>query len=248
MDESGNPLNAALTATLTDVSALFDTDLGSKSVTAGAIAIGPYGDDTLASLYGPRKLRLQIRNGTRDLIKPIEKDDVAGALDFGSITIAKRDASGWAVTLGLPAATPIPYLSQNNAVRPLVDSEEAWGYVADRLDAAATEVDILQLELDVPHKDEPGIVLKFASKLDKDTLRAVDGSDKVLEKQLQAIAAKPATVRILIDDASWKNYFTIFGEVLLVILTLPILLVLAIINIKTIAYSAGKAVDLLMPS
>ena len=246
-DESGNPLTVALTATLTDISALFDTDLGSVSFSTGAVSIGPYGDDALASLYGARKLRLRILNGTRDLIKPIEKDDVPGSFDFGSITIAQRDAKGWAVTLGLPAATPLPYFSQNNAVRPLVDSEEAWGYVATRLDTASTEVDIMQLELDVPHKDEPGIVLDFVSKLDKDTLRAVDSSDKVLEAQLKAVAAKPATVRILIDDARWTNYLAIFGEILLVLLTLPILLVLAIINIKTIAYSAGKAVDLLMP-
>ncbi len=245
VDESGNPLTVALTATLTDISALFDTDLATVAVTSGAISLGPYGDDALASLYGARKLRLRILNGTRDLIKPVEKDDVSGTLDFGQITIAQRDAKGWAVTLGLPAAQPLPYLSQGNVVRPLVDSEEAWGYVATRLDVAATEVNIMQLELDVPHKDEPGIVLDFVSKLDKDTLRAVDSTDKVLEVQLKALAAKPATVRMLIDTASWTTYFTIFGEALLVLLTLPILLVLAIINIKTIAYSAGKAAGLL---
>ncbi len=247
VDENGNPLNAALTATLTDVSGLFDSDLGKVSFSTGSIAIGPYDGDALAGEFGARKLRLRILNGTREVVKAVDKDDVPGAtLDFGSITVAQRDATGWAVTLGLPAAKPLPYLSQGNAIQFFVDDEEAWAYVGDKLDVA-TEVNIMQLELDVPKRDEPGIVLNFVSKLDKDNLRAVDGSDKVLETQLQVLADKSVTVRILIDDSSWKATLALFGEIILVAITLPILLVLAVINIKTIAYSAGKLVDLILP-
>jgi phosphatidylserine/phosphatidylglycerophosphate/cardiolipin synthase-like enzyme len=249
VDENGAGLQAPLTAKLTDISGLFDYDLGAAQLMAGGFSIGPYSDDILAGAYGPRRLRLNVYNGTRAVIAPIEKDDTsAAALDFGKITIPQRDASGWAVTLGRPVAQAIPFLSHNNAVRILVDSEEAWGYLSDRL-ATADELNIMQLELDVPKHDEPGIVLKFSPALTATNLRAIGTSDSLLEDQIKQIAAKPAThVRILMDDGSWTNVLVIVGEAVLLLIVLPLTLVMALINIKTLAYAAGKALDHILHS
>jgi phosphatidylserine/phosphatidylglycerophosphate/cardiolipin synthase-like enzyme len=254
IDENGAALSAQLTAKLTDISGLFDNDLGTVKFNNGSISIGPYDADALAGEFGPRKLRLSIFNGTRSLMSPIsqklwEKDDVSDSvMNFGQMKIAQRDASGWAVTLGLPATQPLPYLSQGNAVRILVDSEEAWGYIADRLGAAATEVDILQLELDVPKHDEPGIVLKFSPALDASNLRSVQSTDTLLESQLQQLATKNVVVRIMMDDGSWKNILVIIGEALLLLLAFPITLIMAIINYKALAFAIGKGVSYLFHS
>jgi hypothetical protein len=79
--------------------------------------------------------------------------------------------TGWAVTLG-GSANALP-VRDGNAVRLLIDNENAWGHVSDAQVKATSSINIMQLEFDMPPAYHPAppneqseIVLSFDRPVD----------------------------------------------------------------------------------
>jgi phosphatidylserine/phosphatidylglycerophosphate/cardiolipin synthase-like enzyme len=91
----------------------------------------------------------------------------AASHDLGDIKVNRADAEGLLVThrTGVPA-----FVSEGNAVKLLVDGEEAFGRVADEMKLAAHSIDMTQLFFAVPDdfnkdepKEKPALIFKFSA-------------------------------------------------------------------------------------
>jgi phosphatidylserine/phosphatidylglycerophosphate/cardiolipin synthase-like enzyme len=163
---------------VSDVSALFSTDLGhADSGPDGRFSV-PYLSDATPEL-GTRKLGIRVVTQSRRKLYYDEKSDVAGAmLAVGDITLKKAETNGFAVTLGgSVAALPV---RTGNAVQTLIDDEDAWKYLQHAMSAAAASIDVMQLELDLPPEfkaapsdEEPEIVIAFDGPVDPASPRPV---------------------------------------------------------------------------
>jgi phosphatidylserine/phosphatidylglycerophosphate/cardiolipin synthase-like enzyme len=230
LDAGANPL-AGLHVEVVDVSALFDSTLGSADTAAdGTFTTGSYDADALAGVYGTRRLAIRVWSHAHRLVHEIRQDDGAAAvLALGDIAVPAASAPGFAVTLG--QSGPPQRLSHENAVQFLVDDLDAWRAVADTLTNATSSIDVMQLEFDIPRFDptpaneRPEIVLEFGAGLGPGPgdVRKVDNTDVRLERLLLQRARDGLQVRVLISDARfWQlstGYLLLVG---LILLALPI--------------------------
>jgi hypothetical protein len=247
VDEHGAPL-ANLRVVIRDESG-FSSDLTPKD-SDGRFPV-QYADDATPEL-GTRKLGVYVYTQGHRLLYKTSKDDVATAvLPLGDITIPSAEATGWTVTLGgSPAALPV---RDGNAIRVLIDNEAAWGHLKNKMLTAATSINVMQLEFDVPNiegvagvdpEEPPEIVLSFAGPVDPLKPRAVneatDFRPEILLRQKSAAGVKS---RVLIPTL---NAFTHISPARL-LLPFPLLVALlegvfaAIFNGHLGSYSKLKA-------
>jgi phosphatidylserine/phosphatidylglycerophosphate/cardiolipin synthase-like enzyme len=166
-----------------------------------------YDPDILATTYGPRILVLRIYASAYRLVLEQKIPDTASAtLDFGDLMITQSDASGWVVSLA--GATTLFPVRAGNAIRFLIDDQEAWGHVSDKMVNSMSSIEVMQLEFDIPHDfnsdpnlEPPDIVLQFDAPLDAADLRIVHRpKDYRPERVLLDRSAHGVKVRILIND------------------------------------------------
>lgn len=122
-----------------------------------------------ASSTSPRTLTLTVYTSCfRKLTSQAQAENSSGTTDFGSVALRKAEVFGYTVTLG--NALPLQNLPvrEGNVVRPLIDGEDAWSYLCDKMNAATKSVFVMQLAFDAPEADaptfgneSPEVVLKF---------------------------------------------------------------------------------------
>jgi phosphatidylserine/phosphatidylglycerophosphate/cardiolipin synthase-like enzyme len=225
IDESSNPL-PGLRVVVRDESALFSSDLAhddSKADGTFSVAHGP----DLAPDLGTRKLGIFVFTQSRRQLYHDSKDDVSGdVLPLGDITIKQAAATGWVVTLGdSSAALPV---RNGNVIRFLIDDEDAWGRVNESVAAAATSVDVMQLEFDMPRafdstatQESPEIVLAFGSGIDPLAEVPVSDATHRPERIMLDRAQNGAAVRVVLPTMHINWAIATFDFLLLVV---PLLL------------------------
>ena len=130
---------------------------------------------------GPRVFRLCVHAPVRVVWEQRVEDVADATLSIPTIRISGGRLSGWLVTDD--AGTPTR-LTRDNAVRWLVDNEDAWAYTADVIHAARQSLDIMQLDpaVAVYEADEcaetPKVVLAFGPRLDRDHDRPLAAGDR----------------------------------------------------------------------
>jgi phosphatidylserine/phosphatidylglycerophosphate/cardiolipin synthase-like enzyme len=106
----------------------------------------------------PRSFRIRVLDVTkRPVIKDRELDGAVQTHDLGDITLQSADLDGLLVTNLTGAAK---FVSDGNAVKLLVDGEEAFGRIADDIKGAEKSIDLTQLFFSVPedfHHDNEAI-------------------------------------------------------------------------------------------
>jgi phosphatidylserine/phosphatidylglycerophosphate/cardiolipin synthase-like enzyme len=217
-----------------DDSSSFDTPLGSADSDGNGYFTIAIPDDTQEVDTGTaRSLGVYITTQAGREVNTSHHHDSSGAtLDLGSIHIRTADASGWTVTLlGSPAAIDV---RAGNAVTPLVDDEEAWGYLQKQIAGATQSVNVMQLQMDVPKKfdanpanESPEIVLSFGSPIDPVNPRHLDAGDYRLEHMLLDAAKNNVTVRMLISTNVIPIPLVVAGIILAPLLLLMVAILLA---------------------
>jgi len=211
VDESGQGL-AGLRVSLEDTSRVLVVALGHTDTDGtGHFSLTYRGDLPESDRPGeqPRQLRLRIQLGQHVLKEVSQVDASSPALAFGQIVVKAAEAKNWWATLGSGAPSRVTH---DNALRWLVDNEDAWGRVATVIDQAATSaaaggtartaLDVMQLQIDVGgydknvHSEKPRIVLHFAAGGAEPPV--IDDQDERIERSLLAAARQGADVRIQI--------------------------------------------------
>jgi hypothetical protein len=194
-----------------------------------------YSSDPDEASYGIRTLVIRILSPAhRVLWEKVEFDIPGNTVDLNTISIKQGDAKGFLVTLGTGAPTNF---SASNAIRILIDNQQAWAYVGTALQAAKQSVEIMQLEFDIPgnydanqDNEKPDIVLQFDSgnPLDGSHLRAITSSDSRLERGLLSLTTGAGSqvqhVRILICVPKIDYHAAIVLLVVILIALIAILL------------------------
>lgn len=166
VDENGQ-LWEGLQVVVRDVSPIIESDLA-KATTGpdGRFSLSYPADPFVTDpSIGPRQLSVRVLDLVhRVLVVKDQPDPAADVLALGDIVLRAADGKGLPVTLG----TGVPnFLSQGNAIRLLIDDLEAWSHLADSLKHAATSIELMQLEFDIPRfkptiEDEsPILVFQF---------------------------------------------------------------------------------------
>jgi phosphatidylserine/phosphatidylglycerophosphate/cardiolipin synthase-like enzyme len=170
-----------LVVVVRDETVLFPSDLGHATTDGNGTYTIPVTADFGAEEWGPRDLTLYVRTGVlvkdvpmgRVLYSKAYPDSGTGdTLTVPDISLKAADVTGWPVSLpGLGNALPV---QAGNALRPLVDNKLAWQHLADSMRAAQSEINIMQLEFDLPSggynadatQESPEIVLAFPDGFD----------------------------------------------------------------------------------
>ena len=205
VDENNNGI-AGLGVYLEDISRVLVVSLGKTTTdSAGKFSL-TYADDLPPSNEPGRqirKLRLRLQVG-QHVIKQVEKPDTTQSpLTFDEIKLQAAEANTWWATLGTGQPSR---LTHANALRWLVDNEEAWGRVEKVIEEAKT-LDVMQLQIDVEkyaanfRAEKPRLVLQFdhdPQPLNAVTRRKMDDDDKRIERSMLEAAKRGAEVRIQI--------------------------------------------------
>jgi phosphatidylserine/phosphatidylglycerophosphate/cardiolipin synthase-like enzyme len=189
-----------LTVVLHDISALFEGELARGTTTAPGGSVTLTYHDNFFPEMGARRLRLRVRLG-QFVVKEQELDDVTSAtLNVTTIMLSKAQAKGMLATLGDAAPSRV---TQGNAIEWLCDNVDGWGRLATQLRAATTNVDVMQLSLDIHDfntlatEEQPEIVLDFVPDITATLPRKVTASDGRVERLLLDISKKPnLTIRM----------------------------------------------------
>ena len=196
-----------LNVCLDDISRVNEVSL-KKAATdpAGNFTLAPYADDvTVSNEPGRqvRQLRLRIKVGEH-VVKEIQRADTPAPIVFDPIELSTNEATGWWATLGTGEPSR---LSHSNAVRWLVDNEDAWGH-AQGVIANAGTLDILQLYVDVNEfsptvtSEKPKVILQFdpTNPLTAANRRDIDPDDKRIERSIMARVENGKDVRIQVPE------------------------------------------------
>lgn len=252
VDEGGTGLEG-VSVTLQD-DYLFTSKLGSATTQHdGTFSIGPYEDDFKATTLGPRNLQVTVyAQNVRSVLQKTFPDVSASTLPIPDLSVHAADVTGWTVTLG---AAP-KYVNDGNGIRLLVNDQEAWAYLATKLNGATSSIGMMQLEFDIPStfnndpsQEEPQIVLSFASPVDPNNPRKVNQpTDYRPERLLLDRASHGVKVRVLIPKPQLETHAIptlIFLVVLaLIVLAIPGLNVWAVYKIvKLLSSIKGTAAD-----
>jgi phosphatidylserine/phosphatidylglycerophosphate/cardiolipin synthase-like enzyme len=153
VDEDNHPWEN-LTVSARSRSGLFDTDLAHQTSDAdGRFTLNYSPDNPPALGFGPRGIAFTVTDKVLRVVARLERDDVADpVLAVGDVVIKRADATGFLVTLG--TGTPA-FLSSGNAVKLLIDNVDAWGHVSRLFLDATSEIQLMQLDFDVPPKFSP---------------------------------------------------------------------------------------------
>jgi phosphatidylserine/phosphatidylglycerophosphate/cardiolipin synthase-like enzyme len=147
-----------------------------------------------------RQVRLRIMLGQHVIKEIVQADSTQATLAFGTIQRTAAEGNSWWATLGTGAPAR---LSRSNAIRWLVDNEDAWGHTQDVISRAQT-LDIMQLSIELEefstalHTEKPRIVLAFDPTKPLDALhrRSMDDDDKRIERSILARVRQGTDVRI----------------------------------------------------
>jgi phosphatidylserine/phosphatidylglycerophosphate/cardiolipin synthase-like enzyme len=229
VDHGGDPL-PGLRVVMKDESALFSADLGTADSQGDGTFTVTYGGDLTPDL-GTRKLGIYVFTLGHRQLSYQTKDDVSDPqLTLGDIEISHNEATGYTVTLGgSTAALPV---TDGNAVRPLIDDEDAWGHVKDSMLGAITSIDVMQLEFDMPRgyndapdQEYPEIIVSFDGAVDPLNPRPVTKpTDYRPERILLDKAAHGVKVKVLISHTS-INWLLLGVDVLIMLVPLIFLIV-----------------------
>jgi phosphatidylserine/phosphatidylglycerophosphate/cardiolipin synthase-like enzyme len=142
----------------------------------------------------PRSFRFRVIDVTkRPLIKDRELSGDVPSHDLGDITIQSADLNGLLVTDLTGVAS---YVSDGNALKLLIDGEEAFGRVADEIKLAEHSINMTQLFFSVPDK------------FDKDN-EAIDPQTKEPKEKAKLVfkfsAAQPNPIDPLVTPNSPKQ-------------------------------------------
>jgi phosphatidylserine/phosphatidylglycerophosphate/cardiolipin synthase-like enzyme len=191
LDEHGTPL-AGLRVVVRDESALFASDLEHDDSKSDGTFSVTYGEDLFPEL-GTRQLGIFVFTQSHRQLYHVSKSDIsADTLALGDITIKQADVSGLLVTLGGSQAV-LP-LRAGNALRFLIDDEEAWAYTNKSLLGATGSIDVMQLEFDMPSAFDPSPLVEFP-----EIVLAFDGAVDPPRPVLKPTDFRPE--RVLIDKA-----------------------------------------------
>src|SRR5262245_58073893 len=161
VDENGAGISG-LGVYLDDISQVRVVSLGKTATDHNGNFSLTYADFAASNEPGKqvRQLRLRIQVG-QHVIKQVEQpDSTQSTLAFATITRTAAEANSWWATLGTGAPVRV---TPGNAVRWLVDNQEAWGHTQGVIERANT-LDIMQLQIDVEefnstiHTEKPSIV------------------------------------------------------------------------------------------
>ncbi|MFM0330096.1 phospholipase D-like domain-containing protein [Paraburkholderia strydomiana] len=186
--------------------------------------------------FGTRRLGVYVYTPCHRQLLFVPKDDEpAPDLALGDVTIPRAESTGFTVTLGgeknpdgSPKARPV---REGNAVRLLIDNESAWGHLKDVMEGAASEINVMQLEFDVPPEfhvaesaEQPEIVFSFGSPVDPVAGRKVDTLDYRPERILLDKASQGRKVRVIMPHQDLTNVTagTAVIEILLALILLAI--------------------------
>jgi hypothetical protein len=147
-----------------------------------------------------RQVRLRIMVGRHVIKEFVQADSDPATLAFGTIQRTAAEGNSWWATLGTGAPSR---LTRSNAVRWLVDNEDAWGHTQDVISRAQT-LDIMQLSIEMEefstslHTEKPRIVLQFdpTNPLTALNRRKMDDDDKRIERSILARVQQGVDVRI----------------------------------------------------
>jgi phosphatidylserine/phosphatidylglycerophosphate/cardiolipin synthase-like enzyme len=229
VDETGAGISG-LSIELEDISRILLVPLA-KGVTnsAGQFSLSYAGDLPVSSQPGQqaRQLRLRILQGQHVLKEVVQDDTAQSALTFAAIQMQAAETSSWWATLGTGAPMRVTH---GNAVRWLVDNEDAWAHVEDVIENAKT-LDVMQLEIDIDeyensiYIEKPRVVLRFDPEAPLTALnrRNLDAKDRRIERSLLTAAQRGVDIRIQIPKMTTDRH----GEVVIGAITgLGILLML----------------------
>jgi phosphatidylserine/phosphatidylglycerophosphate/cardiolipin synthase-like enzyme len=181
ISETGQPL-PRLHVVIRDESAIFPSVVGeTDSDNNGAFTVN-YGADLTPEL-GTRKLVCYVTTQMGRQLLQISKDDVASAvLTLGNVTIKQAETTGYVVTLG--GSGQAASVRDGNAVRPLIDDQDAWSYLKDKMRGAQASINLMELEFDIPpqynaapDQEDPEIVFSFGQPVDPANPRPVTNAD-----------------------------------------------------------------------
>ena len=186
VDETGAGIGG-LVVVVTDVSALFSSDLGNAPTdgTTGVYTV-PIGADLTPEL-GTRQFAITVRTGVyknppsgpkvpvgRVLYSTTVPDNSGATLSVATVTLHQADIKGWPVSL--PGTTNALPVRSGNALLALPDDLTAWQHVADSMRGAQQSVSVMQLEMDMPRgydadatQEFPEIILGFPADFDGTT-------------------------------------------------------------------------------
>jgi phosphatidylserine/phosphatidylglycerophosphate/cardiolipin synthase-like enzyme len=204
INESGNGISG-LDVLIEDTSRLLPVLLNQTATNgSGQFSLSYLADLDLSSDPGkqPRQLRLRIQLGQHILKEIPHFDTPGGTLDFGNIQVDAAEATSWWATLGTGQPSR---LTHGNAIRWLVDNEDAWGRVEDVIDKAGT-LDVMQLEIDVDEfkadilDETPRLVLRFDPDRETrgDLSHGLDRKDLRIERAMLKAAQRGVDVRMQI--------------------------------------------------
>jgi len=206
IQEDGTPM-AGYRVVARDLSGVFTTELANEEVNKEGGFQLHYAEDAGFGLL--RTIEFTVIDKVGRTVKTIQKEDPQDTpLDLGNILIPRADATGWLVTKGTGAASPP--VTKNNAVGLLVDNVVAWKTVADAFRGAASSIEFMQLDIDVPEqfnqdptKESPEMVLRFEPpEPTPANPRAVNAKDDRPERLLiDAVNRNPhVDVRLMINQ------------------------------------------------
>lgn len=169
---------------LEDVSRVLVVSLAKAATNSTGQFSLTYADDSpVSSEPGKqvRQLRLRVLVGQHVIKEVLQADSTQPALTFATIQRNAEEATSWWATLGTGAPSRV---TPGNAVRWLVDNEDAWGHTQDVIERAGT-LDIMQLSIDIEefetalHIEKPVIVLRFdpTNPIDAAHRRLIDVDD-----------------------------------------------------------------------
>ena len=227
IDENGTGLSG-LDVHLEDVSRVRVVSLAKATTNSAGQFSLTYADDfTVSNEPGKqiRQLRLCILVGQHVIKEVVQPDSMQPTLTFATIQRNADEATSWWATLGTGAASRV---SHSNAIRWLVDNEDAWGHTQDVISRAQT-LDIMQLSIELDeyslylHTEKPRIVLQFdpTSPLTATNRRQIDDDDKRIERSILARVQQGVDVRIQMPRMRVDRHglFTIGGITTLAAIT-----------------------------
>ncbi len=229
------PLFPLLTVVIADDGDIFASDLAQASVQSDGSFSLSYTADTGRSLFSrTMKVRVITRSG-RQLATQSKPDTGADTLSFDPIPLRNVDITNWTVTLLGLGAKPAP-VREGNAVRVLIDNQTCWAYLKDKLLAATTSINLMQLEFDMPpffdpsiSAEHPEIVLSFGSDVDPDNPRPVTKPDDYRpERILMAFAHSGKKVRLMMSTVDLNWAVLIADSFILLIILVPLLILLVL--------------------